>query len=118
MNNRWQLLMQCNGDAAIDQCLDAYEQALEETGLIEDLRPVLVHCQTIREDQLDRIQHLGILPSFFHDHVSMPSKICLFSLATREYVLTSKEIKPAPVQNCNRGRISASKLPSTVVGCV
>ena len=69
MNNRWQLLMQCNGDAAIDQCLDAYEQALEETGLIEDLRPVLVHCQTIREDQLDRIQHLGILPSFFHDHV-------------------------------------------------
>lgn len=69
MENRWQLLLQCNGDAAIDRCLDQYEKALQETGLTEDLRPVLVHCQTIREDQLERIQRLGILPSFFHDHV-------------------------------------------------
>ncbi len=69
MEKRWQLQMQCNGDAAIDQCLDAYEQALQETGLTEDLRPVLIHCQTIREDQLDRLQKLGIMPSFFHDHV-------------------------------------------------
>jgi len=69
MQNRWQLLMQCNGDAAIDQCLDAYERALEETGITEDLRPVLVHAQTVREDQLDRMQNLGIMPSFFHDHV-------------------------------------------------
>ena len=69
MLNRWQLQMQCNGDAAIDQCLDVYEQALKETGITEDLRPVLIHCQTIREDQLDRMQKLGIMPSFFHDHV-------------------------------------------------
>jgi predicted amidohydrolase YtcJ len=69
MNNRWQLQMQCNGDAAIDNCLDIYEKALQETGLTEDLRPVLIHAQTIREDQMDRIQALGIIPSFFHDHV-------------------------------------------------
>lgn len=69
MNNRWQLQMQCNGDAAVDRCLDIYEQALLETGLCEDLRPVLIHCQLVREDQLDRMQKLGIMPSFFHDHV-------------------------------------------------
>ncbi len=69
MEKRWQLQMQCNGDAAIDQCLDVYEKALRITGTTEDLRPVLIHCQTIREDQMERIQRLGILPSFFHDHV-------------------------------------------------
>ncbi len=69
MQNRWQLQMQCNGDAAIDHCLDMYERALKETGLTEDLRPVLIHAQTIREDQMDRLQELGIMPSFFHDHV-------------------------------------------------
>ncbi len=69
MRNRWQLQMQCNGDAAIDRCLDMYERALQETGLTEDLRPVLVHAQTIREDQMDRLKELGIMPSFFHDHV-------------------------------------------------
>lgn len=69
MENRWQLQMQCNGDAAIDQCLNQYERALKATGITEDLRPILIHCQTIREDQLDRLQQLGIMPSFFHDHV-------------------------------------------------
>ncbi len=69
MEHRWQLQMQCNGDAAIDHCLDLYERAVQETGLTEDLRPVLIHAQTIREDQIERIQKLGILPSFFHDHV-------------------------------------------------
>ncbi len=65
MEKRWQLQMQCNGDAAIDQCLDAYEQALQETGLTEDLRPVLIHCQTIREDQLDRLQKTGHYAKLF-----------------------------------------------------
>lgn len=41
MEKRWQLQMQCNGDAAIDQCLDVYEKALRITGTTEDLRPVL-----------------------------------------------------------------------------
>ncbi|MBR5319531.1 MAG: amidohydrolase [Peptococcaceae bacterium] len=69
MENRWQLQMQCNGDAAIDRCLKLYEQAVKETGITEDLRPVMIHCQTIREDQIERAQELGIMLSFFHDHV-------------------------------------------------
>ena len=69
MEHRWQLLMQCNGDAAIDRCLELYEKALKETGCQEELRPVLIHCQIVREDQLDRMKALGIIPSFFHDHV-------------------------------------------------
>ena len=69
LENRWQVQLQCNGDAAIDQALDCFEIAKKEVGLKEDLRPILVHAQTIREDQLDRAQALGVLTSFFHDHV-------------------------------------------------
>lgn len=69
LENRWQLLAHCNGDATIDQFLRVYERALKETGVTEDLRNTLVHCQTIREDQLEKMQELKLIPSFFHDTV-------------------------------------------------
>ena len=46
-----------------------YEKALEETKSRERLRPVVIHCQTVREDQLDRMERIGMTASFFHDHV-------------------------------------------------
>lgn len=67
--NGWQLLHHCNGDAAADQMIRLYRQAQGDTGLKTDLRPVMVHAQTVREDQLDAMKEIGILPTFFHDHV-------------------------------------------------
>lgn len=64
-----QLLAHCNGDAAADQYLNAYERALEKTGSTADLRPVMVHCQTARSDQFDRMCSIGMLPSIFVGHV-------------------------------------------------
>ncbi|WP_300686859.1 amidohydrolase family protein, partial [uncultured Bilophila sp.] len=29
---------------------------------------IVIHCQTVREDQLDRIKRLGVVPSFFVVH--------------------------------------------------
>ena len=58
-----------NGDLACEQFLRVYEKSLEETGGNKNLRPVMVHCQTIREDQLDKVKELGIVPTFFNDHV-------------------------------------------------
>jgi predicted amidohydrolase YtcJ len=34
----------------------------------DDRRPVMVHAQTVREDQLDRMRAHGIFPSFFSTH--------------------------------------------------
>ncbi len=64
-----QLLVHCNGDAAGDQYLNAYEKALHETGNKEDLRPVMIHCQMARNDQLDRMAKTGMIASIFVEHV-------------------------------------------------
>ncbi|MDH3622586.1 MAG: amidohydrolase [Myxococcales bacterium] len=63
-----QVAVHGNGDAAIDQFLDAWEAALEACPA-EDARPILVHAQMAREDQLGRMKTLGVIPSFFSAHV-------------------------------------------------
>lgn len=69
-----QLLTHCNGDAASEQFLRCYERAVEEyciqgKDLPEDLRPVMIHCQTVRQDQLERMKKLDMIASFFVGHV-------------------------------------------------
>ncbi len=64
-----QLLAHCNGDAASEQFLNAYEKALAQTGNKNDLRPVMIHCQTVRNDQLDRMAKIDMIASIFVGHV-------------------------------------------------
>lgn len=63
----WQVLTHVNGDAAIDQFLGAVERATAERGEA-DRRPVAIHAQTAREDQVARMGELGIIPSFMTVH--------------------------------------------------
>lgn len=65
-----QLLTHCNGDASAQQLLDIYEEelALSDHPNKDSLRPVMIHCQTVREDQLDRMQKLEMIPSIFVCH--------------------------------------------------
>jgi predicted amidohydrolase YtcJ len=66
-SNGWQLLAHCNGDAAADQFIMAVRTVTEKYGKA-DRRPVMIHAQTVREDQLDAMKELGIIPSFFGMH--------------------------------------------------
>ncbi len=65
-----QLLTHCNGDAAGDQLLRCYQAALERSSNPgkRALRPVMIHCQTVRKDQLETMQALGMIPSIFVAH--------------------------------------------------
>lgn len=63
----WQIIVHCNGDAAADQFIRAVRAATARYGP-GDRRPVMIHAQTVREDQLDAMQELGIIPSFFGMH--------------------------------------------------
>ena len=65
-----QLLTHCNGDEASEQLLRVYGRALADSPnpLKRGLRPVMVHCQTVRRDQLERMGPLNMVPSFFVSH--------------------------------------------------
>ena len=66
---RWQINIHTNGDEAIEQLIRVLGKASERYPYLAETRPVSIHCQTVRSDQLDRIKKLGILVSFFVDHV-------------------------------------------------
>ena len=61
----WQFLAHCNGDAAGDLMIGAVQDAQRMHGKNAKRRDVMIHCQTVREDQLDAMKELGIVPSMF-----------------------------------------------------
>jgi predicted amidohydrolase YtcJ len=61
------VIAHANGDAAEDMLIAAVEKALE-LAPGADHRTVMIHAQTLREDQLDRMRALGVIPSFFSAH--------------------------------------------------
>lgn len=70
MRNHWQINVHANGDEAIEQMIRCQEAAGKRTGAdMAGLRPVMIHCQTARRDQIERMGRNGILASFFDDHV-------------------------------------------------
>ena len=81
VENGRQILAHCNGDAASGQYLAALEKAaaaspdkpdkperVDKLEKIRALRPVMIHCQTVRDDQLDEMKELGVIPSIFVAH--------------------------------------------------
>lgn len=62
-----QILAHCNGDAAAQQMLDAYAAAVKKTGR-GGIRPVMIHAQLLRADQLPQLAELGMFASFFVAH--------------------------------------------------
>jgi hypothetical protein len=63
----WPVSIHCNGDATIDIALDAIEAAYgahPATGVNR-----LEHCTLARPDQVQRMRHLGVQPSFLMNHV-------------------------------------------------
>lgn len=66
-----QVLAHCNGDAASQQFLDSYKAAFDASEYPgkHGLRPVMIHSQTVRRDQLKEFDAFGMMPSFFVEHV-------------------------------------------------
>ena len=63
----FQVAVHGNGDASIDDILDAFDHAFNAHPR-EDVRPIIIHAQMARVDQLDRMAELEVLPSFFSLH--------------------------------------------------
>lgn len=69
INEKRQILAHCNGDAASEQFLSVYEKCIENKDKVMDYRPVMIHCQTVRNDQLDRMAKINMIASMFVGHV-------------------------------------------------
>ncbi len=65
-DQKLQLFIHCNGDAAIDMFLDAHELAAKDR--TADLRTTVIHSQFVRKDQLEKYVDYKIIPSFFTEH--------------------------------------------------
>lgn len=61
-----QLIIHCNGDAAIDMFLDAHEKVAKDR--FADKRTTVIHSQFVRRDQLAKYVDYHIIPSYFTEH--------------------------------------------------
>jgi predicted amidohydrolase YtcJ len=65
----WHLAIHGNGDAAIDNILDACEAVRSEGVDMENVRVRIEHCSILHDDQIARMKDLGISASFLIGHV-------------------------------------------------
>ena len=77
LKDQVQLLTHCNGDMAAKQLLDIFN------GKVTNTRPVMIHCQTLRPDQLPQLKRIGMIPSFFVNHIYYWGDIHLKNLGKR-----------------------------------
>jgi predicted amidohydrolase YtcJ len=66
--NGIQVITHANGERASDLLISAHRAAQARFPQGKDLRPVLIHGQFLREDQLDSYKALGVIPSLFPMH--------------------------------------------------
>mgnify|MGYP002634365423 FL=1 len=60
-------LAHANGDAAADLFIQALTKSLEGKKS-KDHRSVMIHAQTVRDDQLDSMAAMNVIPSYFSAH--------------------------------------------------
>src|SRR5699024_1655180 len=99
-----QLLTHCNGDAASEQLLNSYEAALEvsDNPNKNNLRPVMIHYQTVRDDKLDRMVDIQMIPSIFNAHTYYWGDINTKNLGTKR----CKKISPAKTEYDKRSVVN------------
>ncbi len=78
-----QIAVHCNGDAAADQFIRCYEAVLRENGGKSKIRPIMIHAQILRDDQLQKMKQLNIIPSFFVSHTYYFGDLHLQNLGKR-----------------------------------
>jgi predicted amidohydrolase YtcJ len=66
--NKVQLIAHANGERASDLLIAAHGGAQARFPDAQDLRPVLIHGQAQRIDQVDSYKRLGVIPSLFPMH--------------------------------------------------
>lgn len=80
--SRFQMLVHANGDAAIQQMIDAIGRARRKHGT-GDKRPVMIHAAMASEAQMRRIRDYGIVPSFYSSMIPVAAQIYEANIGAR-----------------------------------
>ena len=59
-----QLLAHCNGDAAAEQYVKQFTRVKENHSYIDSYRPVMIHAQLVKEEELTKMKRISMIPSF------------------------------------------------------
>lgn len=62
----WQLFVHANGDAAIDMAIKGFDTLGIKAA--DDRRPIVIHSQFQRRDQLAAYKRIGVGPAYFSNH--------------------------------------------------
>ena len=62
----WQLFVHANGDAAIDMAIKGFDTLGIKAA--DDRRPIVIHSQFQRRDQLAEYRRVGVGPAYFSNH--------------------------------------------------
>ncbi len=65
----WRLALHANGDAAIDNVLDAMDHVRDSGIDLAMVRPRIEHCSILHDEQIARMKDLGVSASFLIGHV-------------------------------------------------
>ncbi|MEI9419710.1 amidohydrolase [Mesorhizobium sp. Cs1299R1N1] len=65
----WPIAIHGNGDAAIDNVLDACEAVKAAGADMSKVRPRIEHCSILHDEQISRMKKLGLSASFLIGHV-------------------------------------------------
>ncbi|WP_061312504.1 amidohydrolase [Clostridium botulinum] len=68
LNENMQLITHCNGDAAADQLLNSFINVIEKYNIKYTNRPVMIHAQLVKYDQIDEMKKINMIPSYFVAH--------------------------------------------------
>ncbi len=68
VSEKQQLLCHCNGDAAAEQFLYSYKKVERLLETDETFRPVMIHGQLARPDQMRKVRKRKMIASFFIGH--------------------------------------------------
>lgn len=93
-----QPMAHCNGDAASEQFLSAWEKVTADKGTGFQLRPVMIHAQTVGYDQLDRMAKVGMMASFFVGH-------CYYWGDTHLHNLGQRGMRISPVRTAQKKNV-------------
>ena len=62
----WQIFVHANGDAAIDMAVRGFDAVGIKAS--QDRRPIVIHSQFMRPDQLPEYKRIGVGPAYFSNH--------------------------------------------------